>query len=67
MASPSLVLSQTDMRGDPVWLEVIADLQIARRRLRQLASVISGEYLALDQRIHQIVTSLVRLASDTHW
>jgi len=34
--------------------------------LRQLASVLSGEYFAIDQRIDQIVCRLVGLAPDTH-
>jgi hypothetical protein len=68
MASPSLDISNKNMRGNPVWLEVGADLQIARRQRRQLASasVSPGELSAIDRRIHQIVASLVRLASDTH-
>lgn len=62
MPSPPLDTFKKDGNAD--WLEVIADLQIARRHLRQLASVIPGEYVAFDQRIHQIVASLVRLSSD---
>jgi hypothetical protein len=39
-------------------------LDAARLRLRQLASVIPGEYFAFDQNIHQIVVSVVRSDSD---
>lgn len=69
MASPSLHIFKKNLPVSPAWLEVVADLQIARRQLRQLtsASVGPGEVSAIDQRIHQIVASLVRLASDTHY
>jgi hypothetical protein len=68
MASSSLAISTKNVRNHPVWLEVVADLQIARRRLRQLASaaISSGELSAIDRQIHQIVASLVQLASDGH-
>jgi hypothetical protein len=64
MASPSFGISKKDAGGNPVWLEVIADLHIARRHLRQLASLIPGEYFAFDQRIRQVLAGLVRLSSD---
>jgi hypothetical protein len=69
MASPSLAISTKNTRNNPVWLEVVADLQIARRQLRQLASasISPGELSAIDRQIHQIVASLVQLASDGHY
>ena len=68
MASPSLAISTKNMRNTPVWLEVVAGLQIARRQLRQIvsASVSPGELSAIDRQIHQIVASLIQLASDGH-
>jgi hypothetical protein len=48
MASPSSDFVERNMRGNPM----------------RLASVLFGEYFAIDQRIDQIVCSLVRLASD---
>jgi hypothetical protein len=65
MASPSLAILKKNLRNNPVLLEVVATLQIARRQWRQLAGVTPGGHFAIDRRIHQIVASLVRLASDT--
>jgi hypothetical protein len=69
MASSSLDISKENMPGNPVGLEVVADLQIARRQLAELASasVSPDELSAIDQQIHRIVASLVRLASDGHY
>jgi hypothetical protein len=64
MASPLFGISKKDAGGNPVWLEVIADLHIARRHLRQLVSFIPGECFAFDQRIREIVAGLIRLGSD---
>lgn len=65
MESPSLDIFRKDVRGNPVWLDaVVADLEIARLRLSQMASAIPGEYFALDQRTHKIVVSVSRLGSD---
>jgi hypothetical protein len=67
MPSFSFDVLKKDMRGNPVVLELVADLQIARRRLRQLASVARSEYIAFNQRTKRIAASLVRWASDTHY
>ena len=53
-----------DVQGNPIGLDAVRDLDAARLRLRQLASVIPGEYFAFDQNIHQIVVSVVRSDSD---
>jgi hypothetical protein len=66
MPSPALDIFNKDRRGDPVWLEAVGDLENARLRLSQLASVIPGEYFAFDQNAHQIVASVVRSDSDRH-
>jgi hypothetical protein len=50
--------------GNPTWIDAVENLETARLRLRQLASVHPGEYFAFDQRKHQIVESVVRLGSD---
>jgi hypothetical protein len=60
-----LNISKSNLRRNSVWLlEVVASLQIARRQLRQLATVFPEEYFAFDQRIGQIVTGLIQLSSD---
>ncbi len=61
MTSPSLDIFKEDLRGSPVWVDAVRDLENARLRLSQLASVIPGDYFVFDQRTRQI---LVRLGSD---
>jgi hypothetical protein len=58
MSSLSLDIFKKDVHGNPIWLDAVGDLDAARLRLRQLASVIPGEYFAFDQNIHQIVVSV---------
>jgi hypothetical protein len=48
-----------DACGNPVWLDAVADFEVARIRLTQLASVNPGEYFIFNLRTQQIVTSLV--------
>ncbi len=64
MSSLSLDIFKKDVQGNPIWLDAVGDLDAARLRLRQLASVIPGEYFAFDQNIHQIVVNVVRSDSD---
>ena len=60
MSSPSLDIFKEE-GGNPVWVDAVGDLENARRRVNQLASVFPGEYFIFDQRTRQI---LVRLGSD---
>jgi hypothetical protein len=48
-----------DARGNPVWLDAVADFEAARIRLTQLASVNPGEYFIFNLSTQQIVTRLV--------
>jgi hypothetical protein len=64
MSSLSLDIFEMDVDGNPIWLNTVGDLDAARLRLCQLASVIPGEYFAFDQNIHQIVVSVVHSDSD---
>jgi hypothetical protein len=52
MSSLSLDIFKKDVHGNPIWLDTLGDLDAARIRLRQLASVIPGEYFAFAQNIH---------------
>jgi hypothetical protein len=61
MTSPGLDIFKEDLRGNPVWVDTVGDLENARLRLSQLSSVIPGKYFVFDQRTRQIV---VRLGSD---
>jgi hypothetical protein len=62
MNSAQLDIFEKDLRGNPVWLDCVKDLETARRRLNELAAI-PGDYFVFDQRTHQIVASLVRPAS----
>jgi hypothetical protein len=58
MTPPSLDIFKKDLRGSPVWVDAVSDLENARLRLSQLASVIPGNYFVFDQRTCQIVVRL---------
>ena len=49
--------------GKPVLLAVAGDLGTACLRLRQLASLMPGEYFVFDPRTHQIVAAM----EDSDW
>jgi len=38
-----------------VWVEAVADLELAKLRVRELATRTEGEYVIFDQRTRQIV------------
>jgi hypothetical protein len=58
MTSSSLDIFKEDLRGTPVWVDTVGDLENARLRLSQLASVIPGDYFVFDQRTCQVVVRL---------
>jgi hypothetical protein len=47
-----------DRRGNHVLLAVEGDLEAARVRLSQFASLTPGEYFVFDPRTHQIVAAM---------
>lgn len=57
MSSPALDIFKKDVRGNPVWVDAVEDLDDARSRLNQLALTLPGEYFVFDQRTRQIVAS----------
>lgn len=61
MSSAAFHIFKKDVRGNPVWIDAVDDIETARFRLSQLATVIPGEYFAFDQRTHQIVASVAQL------
>jgi hypothetical protein len=61
MRLPVYNLFTEDARGNPVWLDAVADFEDARIRLTQLASVSPGEYFIFNLRAQKIVTSLVSI------
>jgi hypothetical protein len=58
MSSSSFDILKKDRRGKPILLAVIGDLETARLRLIQLASLTPGEYFIFDPRTHQIVAAM---------
>lgn len=58
MRLPIFNLFAEDAPGRPVWLGAVPDLEIARLRLTQLASVSPGEYFIFDLAIKQVVGSV---------
>ena len=59
----SFDIFRKDPRGNHVLLAVVGDLETARFRLSQLASLRSGEYFVFDPRTHQIVAAM----EDSGW
>jgi hypothetical protein len=64
MSLPVYNLFTEDARGNPVWLDALADLESARKRLLKLASVDPGDYFIFDLRSQQVVTSLISVRED---
>jgi len=59
----SFDILRKDRGGKPVLLAVVVDLETARLRLSQLASLMPGEYFVFDPRTHQIVAAM----EDSEW
>jgi len=57
-------LFRKEADGTTVWLDCTPDLETARYRLTQLATVLPGEYFVFDQSKQRIVVNVVRLGSD---
>jgi hypothetical protein len=64
MRSPIYNLFTEDAGGNPVWLDALADLESAHKRLLKLASVNPGDYFIFDLRTQQVVVSLVSIRED---
>jgi hypothetical protein len=54
----SLDIFRKDVRGNPVWIDTVDDLDDARYRLNRLAEALPGEYFVFDQRTHRIVAKV---------
>ena len=64
MRLPTYNLFTEDARGNPVWLDAVADLEAAHKRLLKLASANPGDYFIFDLRTQQVVTGLVSVRED---
>ena len=63
MFSSSFDIFRKDRRGNHILLAVVGDLETARLRLSQLASLMPGEYFVFDPRTYQIVDAMHHWAS----
>jgi hypothetical protein len=59
----SFDILRKDRRGKPILVAVVGDLETARLRLSQLASLMPGEYFVFDPRTQQIVAAV----EDSQW
>jgi hypothetical protein len=66
MSLSSFDILKKDRRGKPALLAVVADLETARFRLSQLASLMPGEYFVFDPRTHQIVAAMHNWSASSH-
>jgi hypothetical protein len=64
VVTPALDIFKKDVRGNPVWIDAVNDLEDARLRLNQLVSIRPGEYFVFDHRTRRIVASVARLDCD---
>jgi len=55
MTTPHLDIFKKDARGNPIWLDAVADLETAQRRLEELAATFPGQYFAFDQITRRVV------------
>jgi hypothetical protein len=60
----SFDILRRDPHRKPILLAVVGDLETARLRLSQLASLRPGEYFVFDPRTHQVVETVVHLSPD---
>jgi hypothetical protein len=59
----SFDIFRKDRRGNHALVAVVGDLETARFRLSQLASLVPGEYFVFDPRTHQIIAAM----EDSEW
>ena len=55
MTTSHLDIFKKDARGNPIWLDAVADLETARRRLEELAATLPGEYFAFDRITRRVI------------
>ena len=59
MSTPSLDIFKKDARGNPIWVDVVGDLETARVRVAQFAATLPGEYFVFDQRTNRVMRANV--------
>ena len=55
MTTSHLDIFKKDARGSPIWLDAVADLETARRRLEELVATRPGEYFAFDRITRKVI------------
>ena len=58
MTSAVFHIFKKDALESPIWIDAVRDLNTARCRLNELASVFPGEYFVFDQHTSRIVERL---------
>ncbi len=60
MRAPHLDILKRQRDGSFVWIEAVSEMDVAERRITQLASAEPAEYFVFDQRTQQIVAKTTR-------
>jgi hypothetical protein len=55
VSTPAFDLFRMDPSGNPVWIDMVADLTAAAKYLKQLARTAPGEYFVFSQEAQKIV------------
>jgi len=55
VSTPAFDLFRMDPSGNPIWIDMMADLTAAAKCLRQLARTAPGEYFVFSQAAQKIV------------
>lgn len=55
MSTPAFDLFRMDPSGNPIWIDMMADLTAAANCLKQLARTVPGEYFVFSQADQKIV------------
>lgn len=62
MLTPHLDILKRQKDGSFIWIEARSDIEIAEKRIEQLASIEPGEYFVFDQRTQQIVAKVAKVS-----
>jgi hypothetical protein len=60
MLAPHLDILKRQSDGSFIWIEAASEMEVAEKRLSQLASAEPGEYFVFDQRTQQIVAKIAK-------
>jgi hypothetical protein len=55
MTTLQLDIFRKDVRGNPVWVDAVRNLENARIRMAELAAALPGEYFVFDQKTKKVI------------